>query len=111
MVRDIRVKDYVFPQGVGSATTINLSSQHPINGEILRVNTFANFTGSVILKESGTSLPICNYTVTSGTNLWTPQSFTVTTGSFAVNNILNLTVGSLVSGTDILFGPIIVYYR
>ena len=111
MVRDTRIKDYIFPQTVGNATTITQYTDHVLNGEVLRVNAFANFTGSVIIKESGTALSFCNYTVTSGTNAWSNFNFSNTTGSFCVNNNLYLTVGSLASGTGVVFGPVVVYYR
>lgn len=112
MVRDIRVKDYRWANAIGNATTIEQVSDHSINGEILRIAAFPNFTGSVIVKESGTNLPICNYSVASGTSaIWTNLNFTVTTGSFTVNAPLIMTVGSLVSGTTNTFGPVVVYYR
>lgn len=111
MVRENRVKDYSFPQAAGNATTVTQHTNHVLNGELLRVNAFANFTGSVILQESGTNLSICNYTVTSGTNTWANFNFSTTTGSFCINNNLVLTVGSLASGTAVVYGPVQVFYR
>lgn len=110
-MRENRIKDFIFPQAAGNATTVSQFTDHVLNGELLRVNAFANFTGSVILKESGTNLAICNYSVTSGTNTWNNFNFTTTTGSFCINNNLQLNVGSLTSGTAVLYGPIQVFYR
>ena len=110
-MRDTRIKDYLFLEASGNATTVTQYTDHVINGEILRINAFANFTGSVILRDSGTSLTFVNYSVASGTNTWAHNSFLNTTGSFVVNNILSLAVGSLVSGTALKFGPIQVMYR
>lgn len=111
MVRDIRIKEYIFPQGAGSATTMQQYTDHSINGELLRVIAQSNFTGSVILQESGTGNTFCNYTSTSGTNAFGNFNFTVTTGSFTTNGPILLTVGSLASGTAVLYGPIKVLYR
>lgn len=111
MVRENRIKDYTFQEAIGNATTIEQHSAFPLNGEILRVMSKANFTGSVILAESGTGMELCNYSVTSGTGLWTNLNFSTGTGSFCVNNVIGMTVGSLASGTDVVFGPVSVYYR
>jgi len=111
MVRENRIKDYTFQAIAGDATTITQYTNHVLNGELLRVNSFANFTGSVILKESGTGLQFCNYSVTSGTNTWNNFNFSTTTGSFCINNNLSLTVGSLASGTAVVFGPLQIFYR
>ena len=56
MVRDIRIKEYIFAGRAQNATTINQYSDHSINGELLRVSAANNFIGSVILKESGTNI-------------------------------------------------------
>ena len=110
-MRDNWIKDFTFQSTAGNATTITQYSDHVLNGELLRVNAFANFTGSVILKESGTGLQFCNYSVTSGTNTWNGLNFSTTTGSYCTNNVLALTVGSLASGTAVVFGPVVCYYR
>jgi hypothetical protein len=111
MTRENRIKNYEFDVTDGNATTITQYSKWPLNGEILRINAFANFTGSVIVTESGTNLQLCNYSVTSGTNSWSNLNFSTGTGSFVINNIVKISVGSLVSGTENTFGPINIYYR
>lgn len=111
MVRENRTKEYRFPEDAGDATTITNYSADSINGQLLRVVATANFTGSVILTESGTNVQFCNFSVASGTGLYQNQNFTVTTGSFATNTHLICSVGSLVSGTGVVYGPVSVLYR
>jgi len=111
MVRDIRIKEYRFPQADGNETFPSVWTDHAINGELLRVVATANFTGSIILTESGTGITFCNFTVTSGTNLSQNENFTVTTGSFTTNTLLNMQIGSLESGTGVVYGPVSVLYR
>lgn len=111
MVRDVRIKEYIFPVAVGNATTITQTSNHSLNGEILKVVALGNFTGSVILKDGDGAMTFTNFSVASGTNVYGVQTFTNTTGSFVVNGPITLTVGSLVSGTGVTFGPISVLYR
>jgi hypothetical protein len=110
MVRDCRIKEYIFPVAAGNATTVTQASSHSLNGEVLKVIATSNFTGSVIIKDIyGTAFT--NFTSTSGTGVYTPLSLTNTTGSFVVNGPISLTVGSLASGTAVTFGPVSVYYR
>jgi hypothetical protein len=114
MTNPVRIKGFTFPQCAGSATTVFQYTEQLINGEILRVFSPANFTGSIILAESGaltSGLRFCNFTVTSGTNSWGNQNFTNTTGSFCTNSPLMLMVGSLSSGTSVVYGPVTVLYR
>lgn len=111
MVRDNIIKTYTFLETNGNSNTIDQYSDYPINGEVLRINTFSNFTGSVILRESGTSALFSNHTSTSGTNSWTTIPFSNTTGSFMLNDHLFLRIGSATSGTAHRIGPITVLYR
>ena len=115
MVRDIRIKSYIFaPSGVnannvGSATSI--FTDHVLNGELLRVDSFSNYTGSLILRQSGLTSAFTNFTATSGTSKWESFSLSNTTGSFVTNSVLQLIISGLASGTSTLFGPIEVLYR
>src|SRR3990167_5263988 len=114
MVRDIRIKSYIFPNtaanSLGSATA--LYTNHVINGELLRVDSFSNYTGSLIIKQSGlANLSYLNGTATSGTNKWESFSFSNNTGSFVTNTVLQLIISGLSSGTANTFGPIELSYR
>lgn len=112
MVREMRIKEYIFPQVNWNATGSQLtgSSLHALNGEILRVSMAANFTGSVTIGDN----EYMNYAtilVTSGTNAKSNTFFSNTTGSYIINGPLYLQAGSLSSGTGKVFGPVEVYYR
>jgi|SRR3990167_5810694 len=113
MVRDIRIKSYLFPEvsgdNIGSAIT--QYTDHVLNGELLRVDTFGNYTGSLILKQSGLNVPFVNGTVTSGPSNWQSFSFTNNTGSFMINSVLQFTISGLASGTVVKAGPVEVLYR
>lgn len=113
MTRDIRIKEYLFLQASGN----NAGSQntqytnHVLNGELLRVDSFGNYTGSLIIRQSGLTSAFLNTTATSGPSNWTSFSFSNTTGSFMINSILEVTVSGLASGTTTKFGPINILYR
>lgn len=113
MVRDIRIKSYIFPNtsanSVASGTA--LYTDHAINGELLRVDSFSNYTGSLIIRQSGNNITFLNGTATSGTNKWESFSFSNSTGSSVTNTILQLVISGLSSGTAITFGPIELSYR
>lgn len=113
MVESIRVKEYIFPatafNSVGSQVTV--VSTHSINGDVLKILATSNFTGSLCLATSGAIETFSTVLLTSGTATYTPTSFVNTTGSFVVNSPLQITCGSLSSGTGKVFGPVSVFYR
>ena len=118
MVNCVRIKEYIFPvtaSNVVGSKVIQYST-HSINGEILRIDSNSNFTGSIILARSGTSTTtisqaLCNFTATSGTNNLQVFPFSNTTGSFVMNSEVMLCVSGWQSGTGINIGPISVLYR
>ena len=113
MVRENRIKEVRFTQQQLTAASSGLSvyTEHPINGEILQVEHKFNQNGSLAITPSGLSgQEIWRRNASSGTNFQVgyPAYFTEsTTGSianaehrpFIVNDVLQLTTGSLVSGT------------
>ena len=113
MVRDTRIKNYIFLEASGNnvGSTITQYTDHVINGELLRVDTFGNYTGSLIVKQSGLNVPFLNATVTSGPSNWQSFYFTNNTGSFVTNSILQAIVSGLSSGTAIKAGPFEIIYR
>lgn len=114
MVRDTRIKEYWFLQASGNNTGSQLIqyTNHSINGELLRIDSFSNYTGSLIIRPSGfTNYAFLNGTTTSGPNNWQSFSFSTSTGSFVANTVLEVTVSGLASGTATKFGPLALYYR
>ena len=113
MVRDIRIKEYIFDQASANSvgSQVNQYSSHPLNGEILRVDNFSNYTGSIILRQSGLNVAWLNATTASGTNKWESFPFINTTGSFVTNGIVQLTISGVASGTANVLGPVSILYR
>lgn len=113
MVNGYRIKEYTFANTAASDTGSNnvLYSQVDINGEVLRIDSFSNYTGSIYARISGYTVPFLNATATSGTNKWETFPLTNNTGSFVMNGTLQLGVSGLASGTANTFGPISVVYR
>jgi hypothetical protein len=113
MVRDSRIKTYLFgavsADNVGSKIT--LFTDHSLNGELLRIETFSNYTGSLSIRQSGLSVAFLDATVTSGTNKWETFSFTNTTGSFVLFGPAQVVVSGVPSGTANVVGPINILYR
>lgn len=113
MVRDIRVKEYIFPAVAGAGSPI-LYTDHVINGDLLRVRSAGNFTGSIQVYESGTILyasKIVDVSVVSGTTSYPTLPLSNSTGSFSVNTQLMFMISGAGSGTANIFGPVTVYYR
>lgn len=113
MVKDNRIQEIIFPQTAASNTgsANSLYSSGLINGELLRADSFSNYTGSLIIRQSGGIAAFLNGTATSGTNKFESFSLSNTTGSFVMNGILQLTISGLSSGTANVFGPVSVLYR
>jgi hypothetical protein len=112
-MRDFRIKEYIFPQSNWNAVQsgVTISGAHSINGELLKVLTPSNFTGSIALKDGDSTQTFATILVTSGTGAYTQLNFTNNTGSFVVNGPITIQCGSLSSGTGKVFGPVEVYYR
>jgi hypothetical protein len=112
MVRDNRIKTYYVQSIQGRSNFSNEFTDHVLNGELLRVRYLSNFTGSLVITESGTNTIFLNISSTSGTNSWNSSSFSNTTGSFCINDNLRIGIsGANISGTNALYGPIEVLYR
>ena len=113
MVNPYRIKEYIFPQIVADNVGSQLTqySANIINGEVLRIDNFSNYTGSLILKQSGLNVAWTNLTTTSGTNKYESLSFTNNTGSFVINGIFQLIISGVSSGTGVNVGPVSILYR
>lgn len=114
MVRDIRIKEYIFSQfnadNVGSKLTAY--TNHVLNGEILRIESLSNYTGSLIVQQSGTfAVTFLNGTTASGTSKVESYPFSNAVGSFVTNDIVTLMVSGLASGTGVIAGPFRLLYR
>lgn len=96
----------------------------PIVGEILRIDTLQNATGSLLLIESGTNTKLFNATITSGTaSTYNVQPQVYMTGATGVtgsplrsvnivtNKVLGMAVSGVASGTAVKVGPWEVFYR
>jgi len=126
MVRENRIKEYVFPAiGIIGSTQSAAYSDHVLNGEILKVR-FEGITspGSLWIAESGTDIEVLRKNnFTSGLAAFESYPFvygvnsTSTTGSpqtffnAVTNNILYVAGSGFTSGTGTEFGPITVFYR
>lgn len=124
MVREYLVKSYIFPEISGNTAMPISYTSFPIVGEILRIDTLQNATGSLLLMESGTNTKLFNATLTSGTasvyNVQ-PQAYamgvTGVTGSplvavnIVTNKVLGIAVSGVASGTAVKVGPWEVFYR
>jgi len=120
MVRENRIKEYIFNQTFSAATVNTYYSDYPLNGEILSVDVNYNNVGSVSLQLSGTAVEFYSSLLASGTN-WShsqPREFSSsTTGSianaehvpFVVHEPIAIVVGSMSSGTTPL--QVVVRYR
>lgn len=107
-----RIKEYVFEPTAGNGAFVDRYSTIALNGEILRVDTASNFTGSAQLYTSGnTSTQLLNATITSGTNSKQSFPFSNTTGSFVINNFIRLAISGVSSGTAVTLGPVSILYR
>jgi len=119
MVNCNRIKEYIFPQtSVASSDYVATGSiltlySHAINGEILKIQTLCNYAGSLILLQSGArAIDAYSHTaIASGTGLLSSVSFSNTTGSYVVNDVLKLMVSGTASGTGVVIGPVSVFYR
>jgi hypothetical protein len=127
MVRENRVKEYIFPAfSVNGSVISNIFTDHVLNGELLKVRIQnAQSPGSVWLVESGlTGLEMWRQNnVVSGTNAteYYPMIYAVgptsVTGSpqaymnQITNGILYIAGSGFTSGTEKTFGPLTVYYR
>jgi len=123
MVRDLRIKEFIFPTQNVSAASAGLSAvtSHTINGEILEVRSSLNQLGSLTLAASGLSnREIWRLNASSGTNpiVSYPGHFNqVAAGSiagasivpFVVNDTLILSTGSLASGTAANLNVTVLY--
>lgn len=110
MTNGYRVKEYIFPAQVTSDVNYFSGVSHDINGEILKVVSTSNFTGSTIIKDIWNQT-IANVTNASGTNTFSFAALTNTTGSFVVNGPITCFFASGTSGTGNMCGPVSVYYR
>ena len=113
MVNPNRIKNYLFPEvsGNNAGRQITQNTDFVINGELLRMEVFSNFTGSVIVRQSGNNITFLNGTATSGTTKWETFSLSNTTGSFVTNSPLQFIISGLMSGTAIKAGPAQLIYR
>lgn len=127
MVRDIRIKEYIFPSfAVAGSVRAEQYSDHTLNGEIIKVRIAGGIAspGSFWFGESGGTTFFRQNNVTSGlSNVeYYPLRVAVagdgvggvTVGSFCVPSVVNgpiyYAASGLTSGTGAL-GPITVYYR
>ena len=112
-MRDSRIKVYWVAPITGNVAGSNYTAytDSSINGELLRVDTFSNFTGSIVIKTSGQNIPFLNGTVTSGTSKWESFPLSNTTGSFVTNSTLFIGVSGVSSGTSVTIGPVQILYR
>lgn len=127
MVRDSRIKEYMYP-----AFALNGSNQgpfytdHVLNGEIIKFRVAnCSSSGNLILSESGMpGLNIWAGSFASGTAAGfevypfvygvNPTNITGSPWNFymrSTNNILTLTGSAFSSGTGRTFGPVTIYYR
>lgn len=127
MVRDNRIKEYIFPAFAVNGSNIGPTySDHVLNGELIKIRVEGiNSPGSLIILESGTAIEHWRRNgVTSGLAVFEvyPAVFQVDStntsiGSpnFAVSRIVNnqmAIVGSgFTSGTAKTFGPVTYFYR
>ena len=126
MVRENRVKDYVFPSFTVSGSVISSTfSDNPINGELLKVRVEnVSSPGSLWIAESGANVVFYkknNFTSGLATDDYYPFVYgadnTGTTGSpqsvvnRVANNVIWLAGSGFTSGTGTIFGPITVFYR
>jgi hypothetical protein len=111
MTKDNRIQTYnQLPFSGNAVMPMNFTSE-VINGELLRLDVFSNFTGSVRVSKSGNDLALINATVTSGTNTWVSFPLSNTTGSFISNDVLKIGASGITSGTAVVCGPMTLYYR
>ena len=126
MVRENRIKEYVFPVWTVNGSVISpMHTSQVINGEILKYN-YRNIAspGSLWLVESGTNIEIFRKNdLTSGMSAGdiypftymfdqtnaagSPQTFT----HLVTNNNLYIAGSGFTSGTGKTCGPITIYYR
>lgn len=120
MVNCFRIKEYIFPQvsvtdtGYSAAgSKLTKYSSHPINGEVLRIQCLSNFAGSLIVGQSGGQVANnwTNLTIASGTGKLDSISFTNTTGSYVLNDVISLIISGTASGTGVNIGPVSIFYR
>jgi hypothetical protein len=111
MVRDNRIKEYRFVVASGNANHLTQYTNHILNGEILRIDNYSNYTGSIQLYVSGQTVKMTDFTSTSGTGKWEYFPLTNTTGSFVVNAPMQLVTSGTASGTNVVIGPISILYR
>ena len=125
MVRENRVKEYIFSSVTVNGSTFKTYTDHVLNGEILKVRVQGiSSPGSLSIIESGTNIEIWKRNnITSGLSTFENYPFiygvdnTNVTGSPQVflnqitNNILYISGAGFTSGTGTIFGPITLYYR
>lgn len=125
MVRDNRIKSFIFPAFTVTGSTFSSMTDHVLNGEILKLQ-FTNITspGSIWLAESGNGIELFKKNnLTSGLANFEVYPFDYgvdsvgTTGSPVIaipkvtNNILVLAGSGFTSGTSKVFGPVELFYR
>jgi len=127
MVRESRIKEYIFPSfTVTGSTQAVVYSDHTINGEILKVRVQSpSSPGSLWVGESGGITFFRQNNVASGPSTleWYPTVVTtqgdsvggVQVGSPVTLSIVNSPIyyagSGFTSGTGTTFGPITVFYR
>lgn len=126
--RDLLIKEIIFPEMSGNAVMVQEyanKNNAPINGQLERIRVTQNFTGSIILYESGTNLSqIFIASATSGTNSYYDNHIFVypvnqigVTGSpqafmpLSTNQQIIFAVSGLTSGTAVKVGPVSLFYR
>jgi hypothetical protein len=123
MVRENRVKSYIFPIINIIGSNFDTISDNPINGDVLKVRV-ENITspGSLFVQEDGINI-WSRLNITSGLSKFDvyPKTYSVnelnTTGSpliatnLSVSNHISLTGSGFTSGTNKTFGPITIFYR
>lgn len=113
MVRDNRIKSYLFSavSADNTGSKITQFTEHPLNGELLRIETASNYTGSLSFRQSGLNVSFCDVTITSGTAKWETIPFINTTGSFVLFGHGQLVISGVASGTANVVGPVQILYR
>ena len=125
MVRENRIKELVFSSFSVIGSNFTTYSDHPVNGEILkvRVQNIAS-PGSLWIAESGIGLEVWRqnnltsglttfeqypfvYMVNSVNTTGSPQAY----GERITNNVMYVAGSGFTSGTGTTFGPVTVYYR
>lgn len=123
MVRENRVKEYIFPEFTVNGSNYSVTSNYSINGEVLDL-TFTNkgTIGSFYFKESGTNFTFFTEQVTSGTDssrdvpaILAKDELGGALGSLTafrdhINSEITMTVSGMTSGPGTTFGPIYLRY-